>query len=883
MSDSVKIKITGDDSDFRSKMQGLGGIAKKGALAVGAALGVAATGAIKAYSEYEQLVGGVETLFKSSSKSVLDYANNAFKTAGMSANEYMNTVTGFSASLLQSLGGDTEKAAQKANVAVTDMSDNANKMGTSMESIQYAYQGFAKQNYTMLDNLKLGYGGTKEEMQRLLADAEKITGIHYDISSYADVVDAIHVVQTEIGITGTTAKEASETIQGSANAAKSAFINFLTGMADGNADMDKLVANLADAVATMLKNIVPRIIETIPRLIEGFGKVFDALIGYLPDSIINLMNTVKKIIPVIATFAGAWVGVRFLSLVGQAGSLTKAIKGLIAPTRLNIAEKIKDLALTTQIHLMYAKEALARGAVAIKTTALTVATKAAAAGQWLLNAAMSANPITLVIVAIVALVAAFVVLWNKSEGFRNFWIGLWENIKAITSEAWTTICGYFSAAWEGIKSVWNTVQPYFALLWEGIKAVFSVVAEVLGFFFGTAWEGIKFIWNAVVRYFSFIWNGVKAIFAVVAAVLSGNFGDAWKGIKGIWNAVAGYFIDRWNDVKRPFENIASWFKERFDKAWENITKAFKDVNTFFSGLLEDIKGFFSLENFKKIFEDSIVGGINGIAESATTAAKNLWKKIKKEFTEKIELLFGVGGGGGGDYATEGAAGKLTPYGSRVSSPYGVRRKGGKVHTGIDFASPSGTPIQSTTNGKVIVSKNLGNVSYGQYVVVQDAQGYRHYYGHMSRRRAVVGQPVGRGTTIGYVGSTGNSTGPHLHYEVRRPGGGHTNPRPWYSSARGYATGGFPSLGEVFRANENGIEMMGKMGNRNVIANNMQIVDGIKKGLYSGLYPLLKASGVSTTKNSSIELHQHFYKENVSPSATKRAARRGIKLELAGAK
>ena len=150
------------------------------------------------------MVGGVETLFKDSSGAVLKYANNAYKTAGLSANEYMETVTSFSASLLQSLDGDTAKAAEKADLAITDMSDNANKMGTSMESIQTAYQGFAKQNYTMLDNLKLGYGGTKEEMQRLLDDAEKLSGVHYDLSSYSDLVDAIHVVQTEMGITGTT-------------------------------------------------------------------------------------------------------------------------------------------------------------------------------------------------------------------------------------------------------------------------------------------------------------------------------------------------------------------------------------------------------------------------------------------------------------------------------------------------------------------------------------------------------------------------------------------------------------------------------------------------------------------------------------------------------
>lgn len=175
------------------------------------------------YGEFEQLVGGVETLFGASSDVVMNYANNAYKTAGLSANQYMETVTSFSASLLQSLGGDTEAAAQYADMAITDMADNANKMGTAMDSIQNAYQGFAKQNFTMLDNLKLGYGGTKEEMQRLLEDAEKISGIEYDISSYADIVDAIHTVQVEMGISGITAEEAAAAVASGAMTQEEAF------------------------------------------------------------------------------------------------------------------------------------------------------------------------------------------------------------------------------------------------------------------------------------------------------------------------------------------------------------------------------------------------------------------------------------------------------------------------------------------------------------------------------------------------------------------------------------------------------------------------------------------------------------------------------------
>ena len=241
--------------------------------------------ALDSYADYEQLVGGVETLFKDSSGIVENYANNAYKTAGLSANDYMETVTSFSASLLQSLDGDTAKVAEVSNMAVTDMADNANKMGTDMSSIQNAYQGFAKQNYTMLDNLKLGYGGTKSEMERLLSDAQKISGVKYDISNLNDVYQAIHVVQGELGITGTTAKEASTTIQGSVSAMKSAWQNMLTGIADDNADFDGLINNLVDSIVTAGKNILPRVETIIDGVIELVMSTTEIIIDDLPQII----------------------------------------------------------------------------------------------------------------------------------------------------------------------------------------------------------------------------------------------------------------------------------------------------------------------------------------------------------------------------------------------------------------------------------------------------------------------------------------------------------------------------------------------------------------------------------------------------------------------
>ena len=247
---------------------GKAGVAALGAASTAAVAGFAAVakGSLDAFSSYEQLTGGVETLFKGSAPVVEEYAANAYKTAGLSANDYMTQVTSFSASLLQSLGGDTAAAADKADMAVTDMSDNANKMGSSIGSIQDAYQGFAKQNYTMLDNLKLGYGGTQEEMQRLLSDAEAISGVHYDMSSYADVVDAIHVVQAEMGITGTTAREASTTIEGSVNSAKAAWTNWLTDLGRDDADMAASTQQLVESVITAANNIIPRMVQILTTL-----------------------------------------------------------------------------------------------------------------------------------------------------------------------------------------------------------------------------------------------------------------------------------------------------------------------------------------------------------------------------------------------------------------------------------------------------------------------------------------------------------------------------------------------------------------------------------------------------------------------------------------
>lgn len=291
--------------------------------AASAAVGAVSKAAIDSYANYEQLVGGVETLFGNSADVVKGYAEEAFSTVGMSCNAYMETVTGFAASLVSSLDDDTAKAAEKANTAVSDMADNANKMGTDLQSIQNAYQGFAKQNYTMLDNLKLGYGGTKEEMERLLEEAEKIQktkfgiDVDYDVSSFSDIVDAIHVVQTEMGISGltakqaaeavasgamteeeafdamgTTAKEASTTIQGSISTMQGAWQNLMTGIADPTQDFDKLLGDVIDSVITISNNLMPRIMAVLPQMATGITELTENLLPLIPDTLEQMLPSV---------------------------------------------------------------------------------------------------------------------------------------------------------------------------------------------------------------------------------------------------------------------------------------------------------------------------------------------------------------------------------------------------------------------------------------------------------------------------------------------------------------------------------------------------------------------------------------------------------------
>lgn len=311
----VLTRFKGDTKDFDGKVKSVGSKIASIAKGIGAAFaGMAATGtvalaglvteSVSSFAKVEQSIGGVETLFKDNANTVIENAKKAYQTAGVDANRYMEQVTSFSASLLQSVGGDTVKAAQAADTAIIDMADNANKMGTSIEAIQNAYQGFAKQNYTMLDNLKLGYGGTKTEMERLLEDAEKFSGVHYDISNLNDVYSAIHVIQGELGITGTTAKEASSTISGSMASAKAAFENFLSGQGGIEEVIETFITagtNISNAIIKMLPQIVTGVVGLLKGLLPMLPQLLKAIFPGLVTGAIELTKGIIAILPELIT------------------------------------------------------------------------------------------------------------------------------------------------------------------------------------------------------------------------------------------------------------------------------------------------------------------------------------------------------------------------------------------------------------------------------------------------------------------------------------------------------------------------------------------------------------------------------------------------------
>ena len=450
-----------------SFLHGAAQVAKFGLAAGTAAAGIATVitkQVVDNYAEYEQLVGGVKTLFEDLSWDVQQNATNAFKTAGLSANEYMETAMSFAASLNASLvrtEGNIARSADLTDMAIVDMADNANKMGSSMESIQMAYQGFAKQNYTMLDNLKLGYGGTKTEMERLLADAQKLTGVKYNIENFSDVLEAIHAIQQEMGITGTTAAEAEKTISGSIGMLKASWTNLLTGMGDPKANLEQLVDNVVESAGTVVERLAPvaeRAVKSILRVIKAAAPKIRAKISELMDEI--LPPQVKEAVDKVTTgVQRAWSIIQpILSMaVKHADTLIPAILGVVGA--ISAASVVADVA--TKVHAGI--EAFNGLRTAVK--------EAGGVLSWL-----KTGPIGLIIIGIAAAVAAVVYLWNHCEGFRNavkkaasVIVTAWNNIKTTAVVVKDVAVLAFNTLKDKVVGAFNAVKDKVAPVIQWIK------------------------------------------------------------------------------------------------------------------------------------------------------------------------------------------------------------------------------------------------------------------------------------------------------------------------------------------------------------------------------------------------------------------------------
>lgn len=497
----------------------MGKMAIKGGLLAGSAVGALATSATKAYADYQQLSGGIETIFGSSSKTIMKYAQDAYKTAGMSANKYMETATSFSASLLQGLGGDTAKAAEYANKAILDMGDNANKMGTSIESIQYAYQGFAKQNYTMLDNLKLGYGGTASEMARLVNDSGvmgnsfKATAENINSVSFDKIIEAIHITQERIKYTGTTAQEASGTISGSFSTMASAWDNFQTALASGD---DKKIAEtadkLVDSASTFAKNAIPVFVTTFKKILEKapeiIGELATKIKEALPEDVQNIIDTAFESVKNTIEWAkenAEWLTPILVAIGSFAATLTLIQLGI--------------------------------NAVAIAT------------GIW--NAVLAVNPIVWIIAIIGALIGVLIYLQAKFNifgdifnwitgiwnGLTGFFSGIFNAIGVIVQIVLNLVAGYFKTSWDVMVAIWNVLTGFFGGLWNGVVAIFS---GVIGFFAGIfqgAWNVVMGVFAGVGGFFQGVWNTIVGIFGSVGTAIGNAIGGA---VKGVVNSILGF-------------------------------------------------------------------------------------------------------------------------------------------------------------------------------------------------------------------------------------------------------------------------------------------------------------------------------------------------------
>lgn len=643
----TQIDGAGAEKDIKSLSGKLGSLAKTGATAIvglvaaaSAAVGALATLSIKQYAEYEQLVGGVETLFKDSSKLVQRYAANAFETAGLSANEYMNTITSFSASLLQGLGGDTEKAARIGHQAIIDMSDNANKMGTDMTMIQNAYQGFAKQNYTMLDNLKLGFGGTKEEMQRLLVEAEKISGVKYNISNFSDIIEAIHVIQNEMGITGTTAKEAATTISGSFNMLKSAWSNILTGMASDTENFDDLVNDLVYSLQTFGGNILPRIkiaiggitklfnslvqelpllinsvlpellnsgIDIVKNLISGIQEGLPSLINTALDIMMSLVNGVIEVMPMLLE-----IGLQALMTLGQGiaqnlPTLIPVIVDLIISMCNMIIENL-PLILDVAIDIILA---LVEGLVTALPTLISEVPRII---NEFSNAIYSALP--------QILKAGVDILLMLIKGLIDSIPTLIANIPQIIM----AIVNVFT-----LFNWWQIGSNLIANIGKGITSMVSNIKAIASFTAESVINGIKGIFSAGgsigKNLISWVANGISSSLGNLLQAAKNVAISAIQGIKNIfgWNEASSIGKNLIRGIWNGISNMTGWIL--------NLIGGFAD------SVIGSIKGFFGIHSPSRIMRDLIGTNIvKGIGVGIDIETPNLEKDIDSNMSDLVAKM-----------------------------------------------------------------------------------------------------------------------------------------------------------------------------------------------------------------------------------------------------
>ena len=656
----------------------------KGAI-VAAGIGTLIKDSILEGGKLQQSLGGVETLFKNNADAVKQYANEAYKTTGLSANAYMENVTGFSASLISSLGGDTSKAAKVANMAMIDMADNSNKMGTSMESIQNAYQGFAKKNYTMLDNLKLGYGGTKQEMERLLADAQKLTGVKYDINNLSDVYEAIHVIQGELGITGTTAKEAASTLQGSFRSMKAAFTNLLGKLALGE-DIQPSLEQLGQTVSTFLVgNLLPMIgnlLKGVPALVFGalggiadqlegilgketVGKIktmlngirgaFEGVIGFLTGSLskegaVDLMKsfgidegTAANIITTFENIKNTFSTV-YETLKNVASGVLNFIQDLLGVNdtagvveRLSAAfatfsgwvKKVADIVKgLTDFFKENETAATILKVILSVLIGLFLSLKAADGVISLISKLKSLGTVlTTLKTTLSFLSTTFTVVRTAVSAFSAVLMA--NPIMALVVAIAAVVAGliYFFTQTETGKQIWSSFVEFLTNLWNGVKEFFSGL-----------WEGIKTtietVWNGIKEFFSGLWLGIKTTVETVWNGIKEFFSTLWEGIKTtvetVWNGIKEFFSGLWEGIKTTVETVWNGIKEFFGTLWEGIKTT---VETVWNG----IKEFFSTlwEGIKTTVEtvwNSVKEFFSTTWDSIKSTVETVWNSVKEFFS-----------------------------------------------------------------------------------------------------------------------------------------------------------------------------------------------------------------------------------------------------------